>query len=676
MVELAGVMVGNYFLLERLGSEGMVESYRARPTTRGGYDVVLRLFRPQFPDPTAFQEHFSNEVEKVWRCHHQHIQPLLEFGAGEGLLYSVTRVIEAETLEHFLKRTEGQLAPINAIVGLMNQLCAALQYAHEHEIVHGNVQPSSILLQPGGHLLLTNFSMKSSYREGEPVVAQVEEGNAAYIAPEQVVGMVTPASDIYAVGVLLFRLLTGRLPYEGESAGEIALKHTNEPIPSVRDLRPDVSEAVELVVRVALAKTPQARFPNAASLAEALHAAVALNRPPVVSDQPQRRIFVRARRTPFTWTRALSLLTIVLVLFGLTGTLFFFSSLPFHLEDFPGLPFHNIAQAGTGSIITGGSLSRATPTTSNNGSSLPTSVTGNGPQGQPTSPPGEISQTPSTGATVPVPTGTPIPPPPHIGCMAGTLSLDGSSNLQPLLQQVSNDYANICPEVTISLNSNGNRASLNLLSRGKIDAAASDLTAGSSWDVTDHPITGLLYTLITSPDVPLGNLTTTQIQGIYAGKIKNWSQVGGPDEAITVILRPANDGITPVFSAFVLHGKPQHVKGIRLKPDSTSLVVQAVSSTPGAISYVPLVATQGANVHVLAIDSALPGSGSLQDGTYSFWSVEHCYTMGEGSTQFQDYLQFLDSEQEGNEMSQFGAVPVSSIDPSILASHLPGPEIN
>src|SRR5579884_3870776 len=96
MAELAGVMVGNYFLLERLDSEGMVETYRARPTTQGGFDVILRLFRPQFPDPTGFQEHFAAEVEKVWRCHHEHIQPLLEFGAGEGLLYCVTRLIEAD----------------------------------------------------------------------------------------------------------------------------------------------------------------------------------------------------------------------------------------------------------------------------------------------------------------------------------------------------------------------------------------------------------------------------------------------------------------------------------------------------------------------------------------------------------------------------------------------------
>src|SRR6266566_10129381 len=106
MVELAGVMVGNYFLLECLGREGMVETYRARPTTRGGSDVVLRLFRPPFPDPTAFQEHFASEVEKVWHCHHEHIQPLLEFGAGDDLLFSVTEFAEAETVEQVLQESE------------------------------------------------------------------------------------------------------------------------------------------------------------------------------------------------------------------------------------------------------------------------------------------------------------------------------------------------------------------------------------------------------------------------------------------------------------------------------------------------------------------------------------------------------------------------------------------
>jgi serine/threonine-protein kinase len=223
------------------------------------------------------------------------------------LLFGVTEFAEEKTLEQVLEKVESEeyFKSTPQIVSSITQLCAALDYAHEQHIVHGNIQPSSILIQRNQEILLTNFSMKHIYQEGDPLVAQIEEGNPAYVAPEQVVGMLTPASDIYAVGVLLYRLLTGQLPYDGENASVIALKHANEAIPSLRQLRPDLPESVELVVRVALAKSPEARFPSANALARALLAATALDGPPVVSVKPQRRIEVRfRRRTPFTWSHA------------------------------------------------------------------------------------------------------------------------------------------------------------------------------------------------------------------------------------------------------------------------------------------------------------------------------------------------------------------------------------
>src|SRR5437870_2514957 len=161
MTELAGVLAGDYFLLECLARQGMVETYRARPTTRGGYDVILRLFRPEFPDPTSFREHFPTEVEKVWRCRHQHIQPLLEFGTGDDLLYCATLLSDAITLEQYLKQQQpDRLLPIPLVLRWMTQLCAALQHAHEQGIVHANLQPSSILLNDEEDVLLTHFSMQ------------------------------------------------------------------------------------------------------------------------------------------------------------------------------------------------------------------------------------------------------------------------------------------------------------------------------------------------------------------------------------------------------------------------------------------------------------------------------------------------------------------------------------
>lgn len=669
MAELAGVMVGNYFLLECLGREGMVETYRARPTTRGGYDVVLRLFRPPFPDPTGFQEHFSSEVEKVWQCHHEHIQPLLEFGAGDDLLFCVTELTEAETLEQVLKETESQehFIQMPLIVRFVTQLCAALQYAHERQIVHGNIQPSSILVQNNQDILLTNFSMKSMYQEGMPLVAQIEEGNQAYMAPEQVVGMLSPASDIYAVGVLLYRLLTGQVPYDGESAGEIALKHANEAIPSLRTLRPDLPESVELVVRVALAKSPEARFPNTNALAEALLAAVVSDSPPVVSVRPQRRVEVHhRRRTPFTWSRALSLLAISVVLFGLIGTLVFFSSLPLHLQDIPGLPFHTDTQGGlvgTKHRTRAGATPNptATPSTKGSNSGPPFYIT----------PTEHESPTPIVNGTV-IPTATTAP---TVVCAAGTLVTDSSLNLQPVLERIDTDYTSYCSGLTISLRADGSRVSLNKLEQGRIDVAGSDLTAEPVRNLTDHPVGALLYALIANPNVGVSGLSSAEIQKIFQGKITNWSQVGGSDEAITVILPPGAASITAVFQAFVLNGSVEHVAGIRIKKDAPDMVAQTVSQTQGAISFVPLGTALGTGANILTIDGVAPATQALLQGSYTFWSIEHLYTQGDDSAAFQAYLQFLSSDHEEDAMPEFGFVPMSMLNQSVLSSHLPGPEV-
>jgi phosphate transport system substrate-binding protein len=685
MAELAGVMVGNYFLLECLGREGMVETYRARPTTRGGYDVVLRIFRPAFPDPTNFQVHFAAEVEKVWRCHHEHILPLIEYGAGDDLLYSVTQLTEAETLEQFLERweTEQQDAPspsplpLPLVARFISQLGSALQYAHEQHIVHGNIQPASILVENEARLLLTNFSMKHIHQESDAVVAQEQEGSAACIAPEQVVGILSPACDIYAMGVLLYRLLAGRLPYDGESAGEIALKHANEPIPSVRELCPDVSEAVELVVRVALAKSPVARFPTVAAFVDALMAAIRNDQlPVVVATPPTRRIPVRARRTAMTWSRVFTLLSVLVMLSGLAGIVFFFAATPFHLENLPFMPLQNLGQTGGFHMNPdNGTTPPSRPTTVPSMTPQPAVNTGNAPTSRGhTTPVAWGTPSPTTFPTVtPDPTSTSTPTP--VVCMSGTLSIDGSPYLQSALQQINGDYNAQCAGLQIGLRTDGSRA-LNMVQHGHIDIADADVTAQSVRNLTDHPLAALLYTLIASPDITLTGLSATQIQAIFQGQITNWSQLGGPNETITVILPPSISAISAIFRAYVLHGSPVQASAFVMKKDQPVRIAQLVSQTPGAISFVPLTVATGAStsVQMLAIDGASANSQSLITGTYTFWSIEHLYTLGNGTPQAQAYIQFATSPQEMNLFSRFGAVPVSMVDLAILQSHLPGPQ--
>lgn len=692
MAELAGALVGNYFLLECLSHEGMVETYQARPTTRGGFDVVLRLFRPPFPDPTAFREHFATEVEKLWRCRHEHIQPLLEFGAGEDLLYSATVFPEAETLEQFLARQPQHFLPLDSVVRVTTQLCAALQYAHTQDIVHGNIQPSSILVRDGAHLLLTNFGLRRAYQENEPGVSHINEGNAAYTAPEQVLGMLSPASDIYALGVLLYRLLTGVLPYDGKDASEIALKHASEPIPSLRKhptLQPEIPEAVELVVRVALSKNPEARFSSVATLAQALLAALIADNPPEpvpVTIPAPRRIEVKSRRTAFTWSRAVSLLTLSTLLVGLLGASAFIFFVPTSLWS----GSHSGSSGpspGTSSISTQAQQTampllptRTVPPSVGSTTSPPGSKAGEQtPPAQHQSPtvvPSRTTTPSSTATPSPNPTPTALPPtpqPPLLACASGTLALDGPPSLQSVLQQVNNDYQALCSGLTISARSDGNRVALNLVQQGQIDVAACDLTARPSRNLTDHPVVALLYALIANPGVQVSGLSSTEIQDMYQGNITNWAQVGGANQTITVLLPPASDAATAIFQNFVLGGTAEHVHAIKLNRNWENLIPQVVAQVPGSISYVPLWTVQQNNVQVLSIDGIAPSSQALQQGTYAFWSVEHLYTQGSGTPQFQAYMQFFTTAQEGALLDQFGVVPLSALQQQVLASHLPGP---
>jgi ABC-type phosphate transport system substrate-binding protein len=668
MAELAGVMVGNYFLLECLTREGMVETYRARPTTRGGYDVVLRLFRPPFTDPTDFRKHFSTEVEKVWRCHHPHIIPLLEFGSGDDLLFTATLFPETETLAQFLERQQERQLPIAFVVRLVTQLCSAVQHAHDQDIVHGNIQPSSIFVSNDGDVLLTNFSMRRAYQDGEPLAVQLDEGNSLYAAPEQGLGMVRPAGDIYSLGVLLYRLLTGILPYTGETPGEIALKHADNPVPSVRALRAEVSEALEQVVHIALAKVPEARFPRADALAQALLDAVVAETPPTVSHIPRRRIHVQSRRLPSGWARAMTLLSLALLLFGLLGTSIFVFSLPQHLYGSRNPPFWNSILNGTPISIA--STVATTPIASSN-QATPSHNTGPGK--------GTVTVTVQPSATA-VPGATVTPKPSATAststpCVAGSLSIDGSPALEPLLHQVANDYQATCSGASLVLTGSGIRPAFKSLQQNQIDMAASDMTARPAWNFTDHPTFALLYAIIVNPDVQVHDLSSTLLQGIYQGNITNWSQLGGPKERITLVLRPAGDPANIIFRAFLLNSQVIHGRVMRLQGSSSDMVIQAVNQTPGAVGFVPLMAALGANAHVLSIDGVVPSVDALMRGSYAFWSVGHLYTRGDGTAQALAYVQFLNTTQEAGELKQLGAVPVSMLQQSVLASHLPGPQV-
>src|SRR5690349_17084998 len=161
MSDLEGVMLSDYLLLECISKGGVADVYRARPMTEGseqtvdgedgrqgkddGYEVAVKVFRSGYAQRESFREYFMTEAEKIGLFEHPNILPFLEYGEGEGLLYMVTPFVKTGTLEQLLRRVGGRFSALQALP-ILQQLCSAVQYAHDHDVIHGNIKPSNIFI--------------------------------------------------------------------------------------------------------------------------------------------------------------------------------------------------------------------------------------------------------------------------------------------------------------------------------------------------------------------------------------------------------------------------------------------------------------------------------------------------------------------------------------------------
>src|SRR5579859_3165990 len=277
---LEGAMLSEYLLLQCISRGGIADVYRARQTGEGNYEVAVKVFRPGFAQRESFREYFMTEAEKIGQLEHPNILPFLEFGEGEGLLYTVTPFIASGTLDDLLKQVGGKFSAMQALP-ILQQLCNAIQYAHEHDVIHGNIKPSNVFVASDGRMLLADFGIVRGYDDSQQSLTRVGWGSAEYAAPEQSLGVLRRASDIYALGVLLFRILTGYPPFVGQTPVEVLLKHVRQQTPSARSIDPGISYAVDNVVQIAMRKRSDDRFASAQELSDALQAAVTFS--PVAS---------------------------------------------------------------------------------------------------------------------------------------------------------------------------------------------------------------------------------------------------------------------------------------------------------------------------------------------------------------------------------------------------------
>ena len=266
-------MGGRYRLDERIATGGMGEVWKAEDTVLGR-TVAVKVLQPAMLEEPGFAERFRAEARVMATINHPGVVQVYDYGesdieGGGKVAYLVMEYVEGEPLHHVLARV-GRLAP-NRVMDLIAQAADALQAAHDRGIVHRDVKPGNLLVRPNGKLVLTDFGIARSAISGNLTQAGAVLGTASYVSPEQATGTgnITPASDVYSLGVVAYQCLAGRRPFEGDNPIEVAMRHIRDEPPP---LPPDVPEGARAVVMRAMAKDVAARWPDARSMAEAARA--------------------------------------------------------------------------------------------------------------------------------------------------------------------------------------------------------------------------------------------------------------------------------------------------------------------------------------------------------------------------------------------------------------------
>ncbi len=307
MSDLEGVMLSDYLLMQCISNGGVADVYRARQVNGIGtsderpdgqmFDVAVKVFRPGYAQRESFRTHFMTEAEKIGQFAHSGILPFLEYGEGDDLLYLVTPYMGNGTLDDFLVRVGGHLPALQALP-IIEQLCSAIQYAHNADVLHGNIKPSNVFITADARVMLSDFGIAHGYDDSQQSLTRVGWGSAEYAAPEQSLGILRRQSDVYSLGVLLFHILTGSTPFTGQTPVEVLLKHVRQEPPSARTFVATISNAVDSVLQQALRKRSDDRFPSAEALLQAFAHAVKV----APSASPAARAISTVKLKPFSPT--------------------------------------------------------------------------------------------------------------------------------------------------------------------------------------------------------------------------------------------------------------------------------------------------------------------------------------------------------------------------------------
>lgn len=268
MTDLTGKTLGQYQILREIGRGGMAVVYEAYQPSLGR-TVAIKVLPPEFAHDKSFIERFLHEARASAGLEHPNIVAIHDVLQQGGYYFIVMQKLEGESLHNLIHRA-GRLRPERTSY-ILTQVAAALDYAHAHSIVHRDIKPANIIVGPGDHATLTDFGIAKAAEGAKMTQTGTMMGTPEYMSPEQAKGEPAgPSSDIYALGLVTYQMLAGRVPFQANSTPALLYKHVHENPPPLRQFAPDLPASIEGVVSKALAKEPTQRFHSAGEFAATL----------------------------------------------------------------------------------------------------------------------------------------------------------------------------------------------------------------------------------------------------------------------------------------------------------------------------------------------------------------------------------------------------------------------
>jgi eukaryotic-like serine/threonine-protein kinase len=274
-VTVIGTLISErYRLDEKIGSGGMSSVYRAFDPTLERWVAIKLMHRDISHDPDQL-ERFRREARAVAQLNHPHVVTVIDAGEDDGAPYIVFEYVEGETLKDRIRRLSR--LPVSEAVAYAIEIGRALESAHASRLVHRDVKPQNVLIDPDGRAKVTDFGIARSLEAKGLTATGRVLGTTDYVSPEQALGHeVTGQSDIYSLGIVLYEMLTGEVPYTADTQVAVAMKHVREPMPDVQRRRPEISASLAAVVERATAKETQNRYQDVGEMVHDLEEVLAI----------------------------------------------------------------------------------------------------------------------------------------------------------------------------------------------------------------------------------------------------------------------------------------------------------------------------------------------------------------------------------------------------------------